>query len=146
MAIHRSDLPLSGEHGIAGGYWRIRRCQRCGIVIGYGERCDHCINRPSDYVEVAGDYIGRHHTEWVATVDELINQGDDDGAEFLLLRLIDAVEAEVGLTRVAPFERHFTRLTQIARRRGDETLAVRIKGRYEQCRAIALAPPAVETG
>ncbi len=146
MSIHRPDLPLSGEHSLPGGHYRIRRCQRCGIVIGYGERCDFCVDRPADYVEQPGDYFGRHHTEWVATVDELIVQGDEDSAEFLLLRLIDAVETEVALTRVAPYERHFARLAQIARRRRDEKVALRVEEQYAQCRRAALAPPAAEAG
>ena len=146
MSIHRPDLPLSGEHSLPGGHYRIRRCTRCGIVIGYGERCDFCVNRPADYVEQPGDYVGRHHTEWAATVDELIIQRDDDGAEFLLLRLIQAVENEVALTGVAPFERHFARLTQIAKRRGDKKLASRVHEQYEHCRRIALAPQATENG
>jgi hypothetical protein len=146
MPIHRQQLPLRGEHSLPDGYFTVLRCRRCGIVLGYGDRCDFCLDRPSDHVDAPGEHVGRHHTEWVATVDELIASGDDDAAELLLWRLIDAVEAEVGLTHVAPFERHFARLEQIARRRGDERLAQKVRKQYEDCRTVALVPPEAQAG
>lgn len=133
MAVHRPELPLSGEHSLPGGYATISRCRSCGIVIGFGERCDVCTERPSGHVDAPGEYRGRHHTEWTSTVDELIIQGDDDEAEFLLLRLLDATEAESLLAGVPPFERHFRRLAQIAQRRGDKKFEARVVARYEQC-------------
>jgi hypothetical protein len=133
MAVHKPDLPLSGEHSLPTGYSTISRCRRCGIVIGFGDRCDVCVERPADHVDAPGEYMGRHHTEWVPTVDELIIQGDDDEAEFLLLKLIDATEAEALLAGVPPFERHFRRLAQIARRRGDERFEATILARYDAC-------------
>ena len=138
MAVHRSDLPLSSEHGLSGGYFTISRCRRCGIVVGYGDRCDFCVDRPSDHVDEPGEYIGRHHTVWAPTVDELIIQGDDDEAEFLLWKLVAATEAEALLTGVPPLERHFARLAALARRRGDKTLVKRVRQRYDDCcRSIA---------
>jgi hypothetical protein len=137
MAVHRPELPLSGEHSLPVGYFTISRCRRCGIVVGYGDRCDFCRDRPSDHVDAPGEYIGRHHSEWAPTVDELIIQGDEDEAEFLLWKLIDAAEAEALLTGVAPFDRHFNRLASLARRRGDDTLASRVRSRYEDCCAVA---------
>src|SRR5215210_5748598 len=125
MPIHRPELPLSGLHGTVEGYVTISRCRRCGIVIGFGDRCDFCNDRTNAHVDEPGDYIGRHHTEWVTTVDELLIQGDEDQAEFILWRLVDAAEAEALVARVPPFERHFARLTQLAKRRGDERLATR---------------------
>lgn len=133
MTADKPKLPLSGLHGPAEGHTTISRCRRCGFVIGYGDRCDVCVSRAPDAVDPAGWYRGRHHTEWAPTVDELIIQGDDDEAEFLLLRLTDATEAEVLLAGVPPFERHFRRLAQIARRRGDRAFEARVVARYEQC-------------
>lgn len=133
MAVHKPDLPLSGEHSHPDGYGTIRRCRRCGIVVGFGDRCDLCIPGAIEHVDAPGEHRGRHHTEWSATVDELIIQGDDDEAEFLLLRLIDATEAEVLLAAVPPFERHFRQLAQIARRRGDKVFEAEVIARYEQC-------------
>jgi len=133
MAVHRPELPLSGEHSLPDGYTTISRCRRCGIVIGFGDRCEVCLDRPADHVDPPGSYKGRHHTEWAATVDELIIQGDDDEAEFLLLRLVDATEAETLLAGVPPFERHFRRLAQIARRRGDRKFEAQVVARYEEC-------------
>jgi hypothetical protein len=132
-ALHRNDLPLAEERGFASGYTQISRCQRCGIVVGYGDRCDFCKGRPTGHVDEPGEYLGRHHTEWVTTVDELLIQGDDDEAEFLLWKLVDATEAESLLARVPPFERHFQRLSQLARRRKDEKLAAQVQARYEEC-------------
>ena len=133
MALHRPDLPLSGEHALRGGYMRITRCRRCGIVIGIGDRCGFCQGRPSDHVDAPGEYVGRHHTEWVTTVDELLIQGDDDAAELLLWKLVDAAEAESLVAGVPPFERHFTRLGQLAKRRNDPRLAAEVRARYDDC-------------
>lgn len=144
MTFHSPELPLSGERSLPDGYFTISRCRRCGIVIGYGDRCEFCLDRPSDHIDAPGEHIGRHHTEWSATVDELIIQGDEDAAEFLLWRLIDAVEAEALVIGTAPFERHFTRLAQIARRRRDETLALRVRARYEACCSVAAATTRVQ--
>jgi hypothetical protein len=141
MAIHKPDLPLSGLHSAVTGYVTITRCRRCGIVVGHGDRCQFCIERPADHVDEPGDYIGRHHTEWVTTVDELLIQGDDDEAEFLLWKLIDASEAESLVAQVPPFERHFTRLIQLGRRRGDDRLVKRISERYDKCLALTQQPP-----
>lgn len=142
MPFHRSDLPLSGEHSLPGGYFTVRRCRRCGIVVGWGDRCDFCLERPTDHADAPGEYLGRHHSEWAPTVDELIIQGDDDEAEFILWKLVDAAEAEALLTQVPPTERPFTRLAQLARRRNDEELAKRVRKRYEDVRATTAADSA----
>lgn len=133
MAVHRPDLPLSGEHSLPMGYSTISRCRRCGIVIGFGDRCDVCVERTDDRADAPGEYMGRHHTEWVTTIDELLIQGDDDEAESLLVRLLDATEAEALLAGVPPYERHFRRLAQIARRRGDTRFEAKVLARYEEC-------------
>jgi len=133
MAVHRPELPLSGEHSLPDGYVKVRRCRSCGFVIGFGDRCEVCLDRPNDAIDAPGEYRGRHHTEWSATVDELIIQGDDDEAEFLLLRLVGATEAEAAVAGVAPFERHFHRLAQVAHRRRDKLLEAQVKARYDDC-------------
>lgn len=133
MSIHRPELPFSGEHSVPDGYFRVTRCVRCGFVIGYGERCDVCVSRRATDVDGPGEYMGRHHTEWCATVDELLIQGNDDDAEFLLWKLVDAVEAEVLERQVPPFERHFNRLEQLGRRRKDTALTKSVHARYEAC-------------
>ncbi len=141
MSIHKQEFPLSGLHGVSQGYVTVSRCRRCGIVIGMGDRCEFCVaHHGGEHVDEPGDYVGRHHTEWVTTVDELLIQGDDDDAEFLLWKLVDAAEAEAQVARVPPFERHFTRLAQLARRRGDERLAKRVRERYEACVRLTQGP------
>jgi hypothetical protein len=138
MAIHKLDLPLSSVHSSETGTFRVSRCRRCGIVIGFGEQCDFCSDRHDEHVDQPGEYIGRHHTEWSTTVDQLIAQGDPDQAEFLLWRLLDAADAEAEARGAPPFERHYTRLTQVARGRKDIALEARIKERYEHCRRLAM--------
>ncbi len=133
MAVRRPNLPLAGEHAVRGGHLNVTRCRRCGIVIGFGDRCTFCQSRPTDHVDAPGEYLGRHHTEWVTTVDELLIQGDDDDAEFLLWKLVDASEAESLVAGVPPFERHFTRLAQLAKRRNDRALATQVQERYADC-------------
>ena len=148
MPIHRSaSSAQSGSpsgSGFGAGFGErandrqlVTRCRRCGILIGMGEHCDFCQQRPTDHVDAPGEYQGRHHTEWIATLDELLLQGDTDAAEFLLVRLVDASEAESLLAGVPPFERHFTRLGQIARSRGDETLSRELKRRFRACEVRA---------
>ena len=104
MALHKPELPLSGQHSLPDGYATITRCRRCGIVIGFGDRCELCIDPRRADDDAPGEYRGRHHSDWSPTVDELIIQGDDDEAEFLLLRLIDATVAEATRRGVPPFQ------------------------------------------
>jgi len=137
MAIHRASLPLGDEHARSGLRPAVQRCRRCGIVIGYGDRCDFCLDRPSDHADAPGEYVGRHHTEWISTVEALIGDEDLDGAEFLLWRLVEATEAESLLAGVPPLEQHFRRLRWIATKRGDAVLARKLTERYEECKAAA---------
>ncbi len=137
MAIHRPDLPLSGTHSSPGGHFTVTRCRRCGIVVGYGDRCDFCLYRRDDHRTQPGEYIGRHHSEWSATVDELLLQGDEVEAELLLWRLIDAAEAEARTTGTPPYDRHYTRLVQLAERRNDHDLAARVRAQHEECARMA---------
>lgn len=137
MSLDRSSAFSHGESGAGGN---VNRCRRCGILVGLGEHCDYCQQRPTGDVDAPGEYMGRHHTEWIATLDQLLIQGDSDAAEFLLVRLVDASEAESLLAGVPPFERHFTRLGQIARSRGDEKLSRELRRRYKECEQRAPNP------
>jgi hypothetical protein len=106
-------------------------------VVGYGDRCDFCLHDRDDHRAQPGEYIGRHHSEWSPTVDELLLQGDDVEAELLLWRLIDAAEAEARVTGTPPYDRHYTRLMQIADRRHDDALVGRIEAQHEECVRVA---------
>ncbi len=127
------DRSSAFSHAGSGAGRNASRCRRCGILVGLGDHCDYCQQRPTGYIDSPGEYMGRHHTEWIATLDQLLLQGDTDAAEFLLVRLVDASEAESLLAGVPPFERHFTRLGQMARSRGDEKLRRDLRRRYKEC-------------
>jgi hypothetical protein len=137
MAVHRASLPLGDEHAQASYRPAVQRCRRCGIVIGYSDRCDFCRDRPTDHVDAPGEHVGRHHTEWIPTVEALIADNDVDAAEFLLWRLVEATEAESLLAGVPPVEQHFRRLRWIASKRGDDTMARQLSERYDECKAAA---------
>ncbi|MEX0666059.1 MAG: hypothetical protein WD598_15010 [Acidimicrobiia bacterium] len=137
MAVHNSALPLGNERGWSALAPAARRCRRCGIVIGYGDRCDFCLEHRGDHSDEPGQHFGRHHTEWIPTVEALIGQGDLDAAEFLLWRLVEATEAESLVAQVPPLELHFRRLGWIARQRGDEALATRLRHRIAECKDAA---------
>ena len=140
MAVQQNPFPLGSERSQPGMSPAARRCGRCGIVIGYGDRCDFCIERPLDQVDEPGEHLGWHHTEWGSTVEALIAGGDLDAAEFLLWRLVEATEAEALIAHVPPLEQHFRRLAWIARQRGDETLAAQLRKRSAQSKAAAARP------
>jgi hypothetical protein len=140
MALHRSPSPPDPSHRQPTLHSYALRCSRCGIVIGYGDRCDFCVHRTSDHVDGPGEFQGRHHTEWIATVEALIEDEDLDGAELLLWRLVDATEAEARATGAYPFDRHFRRLERLIRFRGDQALADQVKRRYDGWRAAAIRP------
>jgi hypothetical protein len=126
---------LGAEHGQPNMHPSVQRCRRCGIVIGYGDRCEFCLDRPSDHVDAPGEHMGRHHTEWISTVEALIADDNLDAAELLLWRLVEATEAEALLAGVPPLEQHFRRLAWIARKRGDDALAKRLGRRCDDCKA-----------
>ncbi len=136
MALRRS-LPLGNERSKYDLAPASRRCRRCGIVIGFGERCDFCVERAGDHVDAPGEHVGRHHTEWIPTVEALIGEGDLDAAEFLLWRLVEATEQEALIEHVPPLEQHFRRLGWIARQRGDEALAAQLRKRSAASKASA---------
>ncbi|MBM3672893.1 MAG: hypothetical protein FJW86_12045 [Actinobacteria bacterium] len=135
MAVQHSPLPLGGERSQPGMAPLARCCRRCGIIIGFGDRCDFCLRRPADHEDAPGQHLGRHHTEWIPTVEALIADGDLDAAEFLLWRLVEATEAEARVAQVPPLEQHFRRLGWIARQRGDEALATQLRKRSEKSKA-----------
>jgi hypothetical protein len=78
--------------------FKATRCRRCGIVIGYGDRCDWCQHRPTGYVDVPGEYEGRHHTEWIGTVQVLTEEDDVYALQSLLPHLVAVAEAEALVT------------------------------------------------
>jgi hypothetical protein len=75
-----------------------------------------------------------HRTDFT-TVDEPIIQGDDDEAEFLLWKLVEASVVESLPAGVPPFERHFRRLGQLANRRNDARLVAEVSARDDRCAA-----------
>jgi hypothetical protein len=141
MPAKRADFPLSQLHGFRDSYARVQRCRRCGIIVAFGDRCDYCRCQSRPLPDGPGQYFGRHHSEWIPTVDELIIQGDDDEAEFLLWKLIEAGEAESQQMGAPPFERHYRRLGQLAARRNDPGLAKQVRDRYDAATNLGAATP-----
>jgi hypothetical protein len=137
MAVHSSPAPIDRSHRQPTLHSYVLRCRRCGIVIGFGDRCDFCVDRPSDHVDAPGEYQGRHHSEWIPTVEALIDDDSLDAAELLLWRLIDATEAEARATGAQPLDRHFRRLERLVRLRGDDALGDQVKRRYDDWREAA---------
>lgn len=85
------------EH-ISARTFKATRCKRCGIVIGFGDRCDWCQHRPTGHVDAPGYYQGRHHSEWIGTVQVLQEEDDAYALQTLLPRLAAAAEAEAKTT------------------------------------------------
>ena len=73
---------------------------------------------------------GRHYAEFVESVTKLRREGDDAGAEKLLLTLVEAVEREANAARwpVAPW--YYDQLAIIYRARKDAAAEVAILERY----------------
>lgn len=78
--------------------FKATRCRRCGIVIGYGDRCDWCQHRPTGHVDAAGEYQGRHHSEWIGTVQVLVEEDDVYALGLLLPHLAAAAKREADIT------------------------------------------------
>ncbi|MFM8303682.1 MAG: hypothetical protein ACKOA9_05200 [Actinomycetota bacterium] len=78
--------------------FKATRCTRCGIVIGFGDRCDWCQHRPTGHVDAPGTYQGRHHSEWIGTVRVLVDEDDVDALRTLLPRLAAAAASEANAT------------------------------------------------
>lgn len=75
---------------------------------------------------------GRHYTEYVDEVRRLKRAGDLDGAETLLLRLVDATEAEAKAERwgVAPW--YYEQLAVVYRKKKLVDSEIAILERYER--------------
>ena len=78
--------------------FKATRCRRCGIVIGYGDRCDWCQHRPTGHVDAPGEHHGRHHSDWIGTVQVLTEEDDSYALMLLLPQLVAAAEAEAQVT------------------------------------------------
>lgn len=78
--------------------FKATRCRRCGIVIGFGDCCNWCQHRPTGYVDAPGEHQGRHHTEWIGTVQVLVEEDDSYALGLLLPRLVRAAAAEAEIT------------------------------------------------
>lgn len=84
---------------------------------------------------------GKHYTTYAEKVRQLIREGNSDAAELLLLRLIDATEAEAHANRwgVAPW--YYERLAVLYGKRKDLHAEIGILERYErQSKAPGIGP------
>jgi hypothetical protein len=91
-------LGMSITDHISARTFKATRCRRCGIVIGFGDRCDWCQHRPTRHVDAPGEYQGRHHSEWIGTVQVLVEEDDAYALQILLPQLVAAAHAEAELT------------------------------------------------
>lgn len=89
---------MSLTHPISSHLLRATRCRRCGIVIGFGDTCDWCQHRPTGHIDDAGEYFGRHHTEWIGTVRVLFDEKDYAALQVLLPHLVATARAEAANT------------------------------------------------
>lgn len=78
--------------------FKATRCRRCSIVIGFGDTCDWCQQRPTGHVDQPGEYMGRHHSEWIGTVQVLTQEDDVYALEQLLVHLVATARAEAEST------------------------------------------------
>ena len=103
--------------------FKATRCKRCGIVIGFGDRCDWCQHRPTGHVDAPGEYQGRHHSEWIGTVQApvaAVGEPDDDPTALAAGRLERSnrdVVGEAHARRPGCRERRVWLLTGYARQR-----------------------------
>jgi hypothetical protein len=96
--------------------FKATRCRRCGIVIGYGDRCDWCQHRPTGYVDAPGEYHGRHHSEWIGTVQVLTEEDDRYALELLLVHLVAAADDEARVTGQLGYGWYADQLAQLEAR------------------------------
>ncbi len=95
--------------------------------------------------ERPGYVQGRHYTAYVEEVKALRRSGDDQGAERLLLALVDATEAESRATRggVAPW--YYEELAILYRERKDYAAEVAVLERFGcQPHAPGVKPPRLQ--
>lgn len=96
--------------------FKAMRCRRCGIVIGFGDRCDWCQQRPTGHVDAPGEYQGRHHTEWIGTVQVLVEEDDLHALQLLVPHLVAAAQAEAAVTGAPPYGWYDDQLAQVEER------------------------------
>lgn len=73
---------------------------------------------------------GRHHSDWVATLDRLRADGKDDAALDLLIDCMTAAEHEAGTLGAPPPPRYAHRAAVIHRRRRDYAAEVEVLERW----------------
>ncbi|KRC66012.1 hypothetical protein ASE12_15370 [Aeromicrobium sp. Root236] len=73
---------------------------------------------------------GRHHSEWVATLDRLRARGRDDTGLALLLECMAAAEREAWATQGVPPQEYAHRAAVIHRRRRDYAAEVEVLERW----------------
>ena len=96
--------------------FKATRCKRCGIVIGFGDRCDRCQHRPTGHVDAPGEYHGRHHSVWIGTVQVLLQEDDVYALQLLLPRLVGAAQAEAKATGQPSYGWYDDQLAQLEER------------------------------
>jgi len=111
-----AEDPMSIMDHISMRTFKATRCTRCGIVIGFGGRCEWCQHRPTDHVDAPGDYHGRHHSEWIGTVQVLMLEEDADTLQTLLPRLIGAAQADAKATGKPSYGWYDDQLAQLEER------------------------------
>jgi hypothetical protein len=79
---------------------------------------------------------GRHHVDWVPTVEQWLREGREDEALALLLEIVEAAEQIARVDQVAPPSGYTTRAVSIFRGRGDDDGELEILERY-----AAACPP-----
>lgn len=80
--------------------------------------------------ERASQVRGRHYIQWVPTLDELREKGDDEQALPLLLEIIDAAERAARIQGLEPPPSYTERAAVIYRRRGDREAEIALLQRY----------------
>lgn len=78
----------------------------------------------------AGNFRGRHYTEWVETVKALKRNAQYDDALILLEGLMTAVEAEFAAERLAPAPWYFEQAAIIYRKQKNPDSEVAVLERY----------------
>ena len=105
------------------------------LMNGYIEAKNYYKNKP-------GYYNGKHYTEYAETIRILRREGEDDAAEKILLKLLDAIELESKAEGhgVAPW--YYEQLAIIYRKRKDYHKEIGILERFaKQKHAPGVKPP-----
>lgn len=121
-----------------------RHCSSCGAEVSLGANfCRRC-GGPLKSIEVTkpGFYDGRHFTEYVDAVKQLMRENKLEDAEKLLVELVNATENEADYdgSGVAPW--YYERLAVIYRKKKDIEAEIRILERFaHQKHAPGAMPP-----